>query len=91
MDTENQKPPKSPIPAWGYVFAGACGILPVLTVGGAIPGAVGFGGAAACISISRDPSKSVAARVAICAAIAVVCWLAVGALVLWMATKRHGG
>jgi len=89
MSTENQKPPKPPIPAWGYVFAGACGILPVLTLGGAIPGAVGFGGAAACIGISRDQSKSVGVRVAICIAIAVACWLIVGAVALFFANKQR--
>ena len=90
MGTENQKQPKPPIPVWGYVFAGVCGILPILTLGGAIPGAVGFGGAAACIGISRDQSKSVGTRVAICLTIAVVCWLVVGAVFFLMANKRRG-
>jgi hypothetical protein len=90
MAADNEKPPKPPIPYWGYIFAGVCGILPVLTLGGAVPGAVGFGGAASCIAVSRDPSKSVGVRVAICAGIGLVCWMVVGALFFWMASKRRG-
>jgi hypothetical protein len=90
MSTENQKPPKPPIPAWGYAFAGACAILPFLTLGGAIPGAVGFGGAAACIGVSREPTKSVGVRVAICAAITVVCWLIVGGVVFYFTRNQRG-
>lgn len=66
---------KSPIPAWAWVFAIACGAIPVITLGGAIPGALGFGGAAGCVSVARDPDKPVGTRVAICAVITGACWL----------------
>ena len=88
MNTEIERKPKVPIPWWGYLFAMACGIIPVLTLGGAIPGAIGAGGAAGCIAIARDPAKSVVARVAICASISGVCWVLFLALVLVVARKR---
>ena len=69
------KKPSPPIPAWAWVFAVACGIIPVLTLGGAIPGAIGFGGAGGCIAVARDPSKPVAVRVALCVGITALCWV----------------
>lgn len=66
---------KKRIPGWAWVFAVACGIIPVLTLGGAIPGAIGFGGAGGCVSVARDDSRSVGARVGICSAITAGCWI----------------
>lgn len=69
--------PKPPIPPWAWLFAAACGIIPILTLGGAIPGAIGFGGAGACIGVARNDKMPVEARVATCAGITVVCWVLV--------------
>lgn len=73
--TPNATTEKPPIPVWAWVFAVACGAIPVITLGGAIPGALGFGGAAGCVSVARDPDKPVGTRLAICAAITGACWL----------------
>jgi hypothetical protein len=89
MSNDNPKPPKPKIPAWGYLFAGLCILLPILTLGGAIPGAVGFGGAAACVGVSRDDKKSIGIRIALCAAIVFACWMVVGAVVLLVAKARR--
>jgi hypothetical protein len=91
---EPAAPAKPRIPAWAWLFVVACGIIPVLTMGGAIPGAIGFGGAGGCIAIARDPQKPVGLRVAICSAITLVCWLLVIALVggaVWMQARQAGG
>jgi hypothetical protein len=68
-----------PIPVWGWVFVAACGIIPILTLGGALPAAIGIGGAAGCANISRKASVSVPKRVAICAGITMGCWTLLGA------------
>ena len=86
-DSTNDKPTKGPIPVWAWVFAVACGIIPVVTLGGAIPGAIGFGGAAGCIGVARNESMALAARVAICVAITVGCWgviVALGGVALFL-------
>src|SRR5262245_21036038 len=72
--TPAPKPPKPPIPWWAWCFAAACGIIPVITLGGAIPAAIGGGGAFGCIGVAREPKLSVATRVGICAAITGGCW-----------------
>jgi hypothetical protein len=72
---------KGPIPGWAWIFAVACGLIPVITLGGAIPGAIGFGGAGGCISIARDESKAVATRVGLCLGITATCWVTFAALV----------
>jgi hypothetical protein len=67
-------PAKAPIPAWAWIFAVACGIIPVLTLGGAIPAGIGLGGAGACIGVARNASMPLVTRVATCIAITVACW-----------------
>ena len=76
-DPEQEERGKPPIPPWAWVFVVACGIIPVLTLGGAIPTGIGVGGAAACIGVARNPSMPVAGRVVLCAVITVGCWAAV--------------
>jgi hypothetical protein len=50
-------------------------LIPIVTLGGAIPGGLGGGGAFACHAVARDASKSVPLRLGICAAITAGCWL----------------
>jgi hypothetical protein len=61
-------------PQWAYLFAVACGIIPIITLGGAFPAVIGFGGAGGCLSISRVSSLPVALRVLVCLVITVACW-----------------
>jgi hypothetical protein len=87
--TPSEKPKPGPIPAWAWVFIVACGIIPVLTLGGAIPGAIGFGGAGGCLAVSRDAQKPVGTRVALCAAITVACYAALFVLLVIMAAAKR--
>ena len=83
---ESAKKPQGPIPAWAWIFAVGCAIIPFLTLGGAIPGAIGFGGAAACIGVARDGATSVNKRILICTAITAGCWgllILLGFVALW--------
>ena len=72
---------RKPIPGWAWVFAVVCGAVPVFALGGAIPGALGFGAASGCITVARDSSHSLAVRVAICASLTCMCWVLFVALV----------
>lgn len=77
-----KKPDKpDPIPGWAWFFVVGCGIIPVITLGGAIPAAVGFGGAGACMSVARNRQMSIEARIGTCIAITVGCWVAVIAVI----------
>lgn len=67
--------PKPRAPAWAWLFVALCVAIPVLSLGGAIPGAIGGGGAFACHAVARDARKGAGVRVAICVAITVVCWV----------------
>lgn len=76
---------KLPVPPWVWLFVVALVAIPVISLGGAIPGAIGCGGAGACFSVSRNGNLSTGARLGICAGITVGCWglfiLLVGAVV----------
>ena len=72
---------KKPIPGWAWIFAVACGAIPVFTLGGAIPGALGFGAAGGCLGVARDCSRPLLVRLAICALLTGLCWALFIALV----------
>lgn len=80
---------KPPIPPWAWIFAAACGVIPVLTVGGAIPGAIGLGGAAAAVAVARNPEKSSGARVALCIGVTALCWVLFVALVVGLTLRAR--
>ncbi len=67
---------KAATPQWAYFFAAVCGAIPFVTLGGAIPGAIGFGGAGACLGVARAKGVGMPLRVIACLGITVVCWLA---------------
>ena len=52
-----QKASKPPIPRWAWIFAAICMVIPVTTIGGAIPNAIGAFSALGVIGISRKTSK----------------------------------
>jgi hypothetical protein len=62
------------LPRWSWAFCGACLAIPVVTLGGAIPAAIGAGGASVCASVAKKPELSVAARAGICAVVTAVAW-----------------
>jgi len=72
--SEEKKKPTLPTPAWAWLFVVACVLIPILTLGGAIPGAIGGGGAFGCFAVAKDPSKQAGTRVLICVGITAVCW-----------------
>ena len=75
MSEEDQVTEEKPrIPGWAWIFVVACVLIPIVTLGGAIPGALGGGGAFGCVVIARDASKPVATRVIFCAMVTGVCW-----------------
>jgi hypothetical protein len=62
------------IPRWAWVFAGACFVIPVITLGGAIPGAIGGFSGAAVIAIARQTSKPRQQRLIHCGVITGSAW-----------------
>jgi hypothetical protein len=61
-------------PTWSYIFAVACGIIPVLTLGGIIPFTIGMTGASSCVGVSRT-TLPLPLRLLACVGITVVCWV----------------
>jgi hypothetical protein len=63
-----------PLPKWAYAFIAVCVVIPMITMGGAVPAAIGIGAAAGCASVARDESKTMGTRVAYCAGITALAW-----------------
>jgi hypothetical protein len=62
------------VPSWVWAFIFACGIIPIISLGGAIPALIGSGGAAYCYSLSQDTSKKMATRIFMCFGVTAMCW-----------------
>jgi hypothetical protein len=76
-------------PGWSYLFAGACGLIPVLSLGGIIPITIGLTGLSGCLGVART-AWPVSLRLLACLGITLVCWvlfiLMIGAI---LAEVRH--
>jgi hypothetical protein len=67
------------LPKWAWLFVGACLLVPVLTMGGAVPAVTGILGATACAKAAKA-SWPAALRIAVCALLAAATWVATFAL-----------
>lgn len=77
-------------PGWAWLFVAACILIPILTLGGAIPGGLGAGGAAACYSLARNKEWGTMTRVAACLGVTVLCWgLIIGLGLLTLTASRR--
>ncbi|MEM7166802.1 MAG: hypothetical protein AAF581_15160 [Planctomycetota bacterium] len=84
---DNRSRPKSTpsqIPGWTWAFVAACIAIPIVALGGLIPGALGGGGAAACVAIARL-TKPAWQRATLCTAVTASCWGLFGALIVFVA------
>ena len=66
--------PTSPMPKWGWLFVGLCILIPIVALGGAIPGGLGGGGAMICYTIAKQEHRPTNTRVGLCILTTVVCW-----------------
>lgn len=64
------------LPGWAWIFMIACGAIPVISLGGAIPMAIGFASVAGCRQIAIDSKQPLATRVAVCLGITILAWAA---------------
>ena len=78
-------------PPYRYIFYVAIGIIPVLTLGGAIPVAIAAGGISACRQIATDARQPHLNRLLLCFGITIACWAALFALVGGVAFLRSRG
>jgi hypothetical protein len=70
-----------PVPKWAWVFISACAMIPVISLGGAVPAVIAVAGVSATLSVARFNRWSVALRASACALIALACWSAFGLLI----------
>ena len=53
-------------PRWAWIFMIMCVLIPVVSLGGAIPGALGVGGAAGCAGLAKSRKMKKSMRVISC-------------------------
>jgi hypothetical protein len=85
-----QKTAKPPIPRWAWAFAVACFVIPVLTVGGAIPSAIGAFSGLGVIAVARQQGQPIRRRVVLCGVITGSAWTVfVVFLLAWTALQNQ--
>src|SRR6267378_5038203 len=67
-------------PPWRYIFYVAIGIIPLLTLGGAIPFAIAGAGITGCRQFATDARQPQGVRMIACLGITIACWVAMFAL-----------
>jgi hypothetical protein len=72
----------SAAPGWSYVFAGLCGLIPIVALGGCVPVLLGFGGGGMCLGLARMRTVPGFLRVIGCVVITAACWLLFAGLTL---------
>ena len=78
----------SDLPGWAWVFVIGCLAVPIVSLGGAVPGALGFGGAAGCANMAKKAGWEVLPRVMACAAITGGVWLVFVAFIVAVASVQ---
>ena len=78
----------SGLPPWAWLFVAGCLALPIVNLGGAIPGALGFGGAAGCANVAKK-DWDVAPRVLVCTLITGGIWVAFLVFAVVMVSLRR--
>jgi len=61
-------------PGWAWIFMILCVLIPVVSLGGAIPGVLGVGGAAGCAGLAKSRKMKKSMRVISCIELTVLCW-----------------
>jgi hypothetical protein len=78
-------------PAWVWTFVAACLLIPLISLGGAIPGALGAGSAFACHAVGSNSKRSTRSRALLCAAVTAGAWMLFLALVVVQVARQGPG
>jgi len=72
--SKNKHKVQNSTPGWVWLFIILCLSIPIITLGGAIPGAIGGGGVSLCLLLARNSSYSSFVRSISCLIVAISCW-----------------
>ena len=74
------------LPWWTWLFIVACIILPVTTIGGAIPTGLAAGGMLLCVNVSLSATIKLPIKLLLCFGITAAAW-GLGYLSIWAVAK----
>ena len=70
------------MPWWAWIFIVSCALIPIISLGGAIPVVWGLCGAMVCDNISKSAKMKKAIKVLACMGVTVLAWGLFGVLIL---------
>ncbi len=65
-------------PRWGWIFVGLCLLIPLVTLGGAIPAAIGLLGTWGSSAVAGRKNWPIAIRIVLCIVVVVASWISLG-------------
>jgi hypothetical protein len=71
-----------PLPKWALAFMVACAVIPVVSLGGALPALLAIAGVRGVLYAARASRWSTGIRAGVCALIMVACWGSFGLVVI---------
>jgi hypothetical protein len=77
------------LPMWSWIFMILCCIIPVITLGGALPVLIGFGGAFACAKIGKSHIKKISAKVLLSFTVLLISWGLFAALLFFASILKR--
>lgn len=87
LETGQPVMPLLPLPRWALILIAVCLFIPLFTLGGALPAAIGLTGAYVCAVIARRPNWTAARRAGLSIGVTVACW---GLLLVFLNTVLNG-
>jgi hypothetical protein len=70
-----------PVPKWAWVFIVACALIPIISVGGAVPVLLAMAGVSGTLAVARFRQWSAALRACACSLIVLACWIGFALLI----------
>lgn len=61
-------------PRWAWIFMGLCLLIPIVTMGGAVPAVIGFIGAWGCAGLASNKRWPIVVRVVLCLLVTITSW-----------------
>lgn len=74
LDNGEVYAPKTPIPAWFWIFAVLNLLIPIVSLGGAVNALIGLVGATICANIVRKPTMTTMVKIIICLLVTAAAW-----------------
>ncbi|HEX9742384.1 MAG TPA: hypothetical protein VGA17_06300 [Nitrospiraceae bacterium] len=70
------------VPRWTWIFIASCLLIPLVTIGGALPTVIGFAGAWGCSALASNTRWPSAMRIMLCLLVTIASWIGLAVVLI---------